>query len=36
MPEDKIRKFNPDVFGLFEGKVFRNLEGLFYAIALRE
>jgi len=28
MPEDKIRKFNPDVFGLFEGKVFRNLEGL--------
>ena len=28
MAEDKIRQFNPDVFGLFENKVFRNLEGL--------
>ena len=28
MAEDKIKRFNPDVFGLFESKVFRNLEGL--------
>lgn len=28
MPEDKIKKFTPDVFGLFERKVYRNLQGL--------
>ena len=28
MKEDKIKQFNPDVFGLFENKVCRNLEGL--------
>jgi tRNA G10 N-methylase Trm11 len=28
MSEDKIRQFNPDVFALFENKVYRNLEGL--------
>lgn len=28
MKEDKIKQFNPDVFGLFENKVYRNLEGL--------
>lgn len=28
MSEDKIKKFNPDVFGLFESKVRRNLQGL--------
>ncbi|MGN0033133.1 MAG: DNA methyltransferase, partial [Candidatus Limimorpha sp.] len=28
MTEEKIKKFNPDVFGLFESKVYRNLQGL--------
>ena len=28
MTEDKIKEFNPDVFGLFECKSFRNLNGL--------
>mgnify|MGYP003571304048 CR=1 FL=1 len=28
MPEEKIKQFNPDVFGLFENKLHRNLEGL--------
>lgn len=28
MKEDKIKQFNPDVFGLFENKLFRNLKGL--------
>ncbi len=28
MTEDSIRKFNPDVFGLFERKVIRNMAGL--------
>lgn len=28
MSEDKIKKFTPDVFGLFEKKVYRNLHGL--------
>ena len=28
MTEDKIKKFKPDVFGLFESKIYRNLQGL--------
>ncbi len=28
MAEDKIKQFSPDVFGLFESKVYRNWEGL--------
>ena len=28
MQEDKIKQYNPDVFGLFESKLFRNLAGL--------
>ena len=28
MQEDKIKQFNPDVFGIFESKLYRNLEGL--------
>lgn len=28
MTEDKIKEFNPDVFGVFESKSFRNLNGL--------
>lgn len=28
MPEDKVREFRPDAFGLFESKVHRNLKGL--------
>lgn len=28
MPENKIIQFKPDVFGIFENKIYRNLEGL--------
>ena len=28
MTEKQIKQFNPDVFGIFESKIFRNLEGL--------